>query len=233
MKTVPIKFILPVLIGILAISCEETDSDDLNENTPISQYYAVKYFKYKTETKASAYFKVRNNGSHVKLTGNSFVKFNGEQEYVYDGIFSEYKWKSNNKTDVSFTYHKNDKHEYINTVHKEDIKSIAIPGTIQEIDRKKDLEITWVGNIIGDDEAVTLRISQINDKKEAVSTAEYVSKKGTNKISLPADNLKRFTAGKVSVELIRSRTYPLRSQDLNAGGQIEVFFEDMKKIAIK
>lgn len=220
---------MTMLIAFFAVSCDKVDSTDLIENTPVFQRYKVEYHTYDNQSIATANFWVRNTaGSRIKLTGDSFIKFNNEKPNDYSSLFHDYIWKSSKKTDVQFTYQKDKDKNFINDIHVDDMIPISIPTNLVNIKLNGETRISWEGSPLGKNETITVTINQAN--KSTVMSSIY--EEGLNEIKIDALFLKELSPGEATLYLEREKTFQLDSEDQNTGGEKIVSIKDKRKIIL-
>ena len=219
-------YLLAIVFGISLFGCEKINSNDLADDTPVYQSYRLEYDHYYDETTATAEFKVRNSsGVHIKLTGDSYVEFNGEDYHDYWPVFHEYSWRSNGFTGVDFYYNKNWRQDFYNTIYADDISFTTIPYDLDEIDLYGSGRIYWDGAPLENYESITLSIEQ-SGARLVVST----DRRGATYLYLDADDLSDLYPGTATIYLEREKRYNLDEEDAYAGGKKVIIMKDRKRI---
>jgi len=224
-----INLTVTVLIAFFAVSCNKVDSTDLIENTPVFQRYKVEYHTYDNQSIATANFWVRNTGgSRIKLTGDSYIKFNNEKPNEYSSLFHDYIWKSNKRTDIKFTYQKDKDKSFNNDIYIDDMVPISIPTNLDSFKLNGETKIIWEGSPLGKNETITVTINQAN--KSTVISRIY--EEGINEIKIDALFLKELNSGEATLYLEREKFHQLDTEDQNTGGEKIVSIKDKKTIIL-
>lgn len=207
-----------LLAALSLVGCsKDVNSDDLKDDVPYYQYYEVGYDKNGNSTVAAAHFRVRDkDGTKVELTNGASVRVNGMASGTSSIDKTRYTWTLTGMPDVNFVLTKNSGTTVTNNILRNDIDDIDFPSSFPvAIDKTVGFSFSWTGSALSSSETLTVSIVH--------NGYEYVTKSVTeNPVVITANELKDCPTGEISVALHRAKSMPVKTEDGNAGGVVQL-----------
>jgi hypothetical protein len=213
------KHLLFLLPALVVISCSKNvDSGDLKDDVPYYQYYEVGYDHMNNSTVAAASFRVREkNGTKVELTNGASVRANNMVPGTSSIDKTRYTWTMTGTPAVNFVLAKSTNTTITNEIIQNDIGTIAystdFPATVK---KSTGFSFTWTGDALSSAEALTVSVMNYG-------SVEVITKTITESpVLITAEELKDCPTGAITISLHRAKSIPVKSEDGNAGGIIQL-----------
>lgn len=223
-----VAILLPILL--LTSGCsKDVNSDDLKDDVPYYQYYEVGYDKTGNSTIAAASFRVREkNGTKVELTNGASIRANNMTPGTSSIDKTRYTWTMTGTPDVTFVLAKNSGATVTNAILRNDIGDISFSaGFPATVNKATGFSFNWTGDALSSTEALTVSVMNYGN-------AEVVTKTVTeNPVVITAEELKDCPAGEITVSLHRAKNIPVKTEDGNAGGAIQLRLSISKKATLQ
>ncbi|MCF8302759.1 MAG: hypothetical protein K9I94_05730 [Bacteroidales bacterium] len=224
-----LKTIIPVLLmAVLLTSC--INEDDPVPAEDIYQIYYYEYLAYEDESYARASFREGEiAGKQVELDDNATLTVNGNT-MVYKENTGSFPYSASFKgrpASLEFYYKNEDGKEFVNSLYKADIDSIAFRAVNHTTSFQEDYVLHWKGAAVGEGERVV-----VNVDTEGSGFQEFQqTKKDASTITLPKSDLMQLGPGEHDMHIHRYKEMEI--DDVSAVGGLAVYTYSSDKGILK
>lgn len=209
--------VLTIVACTLFTSCDKEESVDVNQDR-IYVFYDVTYNKGEDLTKVKAVFRFGNeNGTLLKLTNPSTIKFNNDvldYNESFSFYYKEYKGLVNSGT---FIWKDVKGKEFRNSYLS--LESVEFPTSFASLKQSENYNLAWIGSPIGEKQSITVSLKTDNLKL----TFDSQSNKGATDIAIKKDDASKLGIGKATATIKREAEL-LLSEKTGAGGKMFLYY---------